>query len=158
MAKQGQKLTDELKEQIKAHLVLGDNKNDVAKKLGVSWSTVQKIAKEVENNPEEKESFEKLREDKKQEVITRIWEGFINGIELGNKMIKEALEGEREIPLNQLSTYNGTMYDKMALMKGDPTANTNINGSMTFKQDLKKLSPEELRNLENILGKVADTG
>lgn len=157
MAKQGQKLTDELKEQIKAHLVLGDNKNDVAKKLGVSWSTVQKIAKEVESNPEEKESFEKLREDKKQEVITRIWEGFINGIELGNKMIKEALEGEREIPLNQLSTYNGTMYDKMALMKGDPTANTNINGSMTFKQDLKKLSPEELRNLENIIGKVANT-
>ncbi|MFD1776660.1 hypothetical protein [Paenibacillus rhizophilus] len=156
MAKQGQKLTDELKEQIKAHLVLGDNKNDVAKKLGVSWSTVQKIAKEVESNPEEKESFEKLREDKKQEVITRIWEGFINGIELGNKMIKEALDGEREIPLNQLSTYNGTMYDKMALMKGDPTANTNINGSMTFKQDLKKLSPEELKNLENLIGKVAD--
>lgn len=124
MAKQGQKLTDELKEQIKALLVLGDNKNDVAKQIGVSWSTVQKIAKEIEESPEENERFEKLRETKKEEVISLVWQGFIKGVELGNRMIEEALEGRRDIPLNQISTYNGTMYDKMALMKGESTANT----------------------------------
>ena len=59
MAKQGQKLTDEMREQIRAHLVLSDNKNEIAKTLGVSWSTVDKVAKEVANNPDEKEEFEK---------------------------------------------------------------------------------------------------
>lgn len=126
MAKQGQKLTDELKEQIRAHLVLGDNKNDVAKKLEVSWSTVDKISKEIQQHPEENEKFVKLRENKKEQIIDEVWSGFVNGVKLGNRMIEEALEGKREIPLNQLSTYNGTMYDKMALMKGESTNNTNM--------------------------------
>lgn len=125
MAKQGQKLTDELKEQIKAHLVISDNKNEIAKTLGVSWATVNKVAKETEENPEENEKFAKLREDKKEEVIAAVWEGFVNGVKLGNQMIQEALDGRRDIPMNHLSTYNGTMYDKMALMKGESTANTN---------------------------------
>ncbi|MNN74555.1 hypothetical protein D3C81_1907650 [compost metagenome] len=39
-------------------------------------------------------------------------------------MITEAKQGMRDIPLNQISTYYGTLYDKMALMKGESTANT----------------------------------
>lgn len=126
MAKQGQKLDDELKEQIRAALVLTENKNEVAKSLGVSWSTVNKVAKEIESHPEENEKFEKLREDKKEQVISMVWEGFMDGVTLGNKMIKEALEGRRDIPLNQLSTYNGTMFDKHALMTGGKTANVGM--------------------------------
>lgn len=124
MAKQGQKLTDELREKIRVALVQTDNKNEIAKTLNVSWATVDKIAKEIESKPEEKEEFEKLRDDKKEEVINLVWSGFVDGVKLGNKMIQEALNGERDIPLNQISTYNGTMYDKLALMKGESTANT----------------------------------
>lgn len=126
MAKQGQKLDDELKESIRAALVLTQNKNEISKKLGVSWSTVDKVAKEIEQTPEENEKFEKLREDKKEMVISKIWDGFVNGVTLGNKMIEEALEGRRDIPLNQLSTYNGTMFDKHALMTGGKTANVGV--------------------------------
>src|SRR5574341_435805 len=124
MAKQGQKLTDELKELIRANLVLSDNKNDIAKRLGVSWSTVQKIAKEIEEDPTENAKFEKLRDDKKQQLIDSLWNNIVDAAELGHSMIKEAREGRRDIPLGQISTYLGTLYDKRALMNNESTANT----------------------------------
>lgn len=123
MAKQGQKLTDELKEQIRALLVLGDNKNDISKKLEVSWSTVQKIENEIKADPVENEKFETLRDTKKEQMIAKIWETLEDAAELGHSMVKEAKAGKRDIPLNQVSTFYGTMYDKMALMKGENTQN-----------------------------------
>lgn len=124
MARQGQKITDELKEQIRALLVLSTNKNEIAKSLSVSWSTVDKIAKEIESSPEEKKEFEKLREDKKMQMIDKLWDNIVDAAELGHSMIKEAKEGKRDIPLGQISTYLGTLYDKRALMNNESTANT----------------------------------
>jgi hypothetical protein len=120
MAKQGQKLTDELKEQIRAHLVISDSLRETARQFNVSPNTVKNIKGE---KPDE---FAQKRTDKKDEVIELVWQGFINGVTLGNRMIEEALNKERDIPLNQISTYNGTMYDKLALMKGESTVNSNI--------------------------------
>lgn len=136
MAKQGQKLTDELKEQIRAHLVISDNWNGIAKTLGVSWSTVQKLAKEITEHPEENEKFEKLREDKKQIMIDTIWQGLTNAATLGNRMVQEAIDNKRELPLNHISTYYGTMYDKQALMQGQSTANVSI---LSYEEQLKQL-------------------
>lgn len=55
--------SESLKEKIRALLATGQAKNAVAKKIGVSWATVDKVSKE---NPEELES---LREQKKVEFI-----------------------------------------------------------------------------------------
>jgi transposase-like protein len=129
MARQGQKLTDELKEQIRAHLVLSDNISETAKKFGVSVSTVSKIRDE---KPDE---FEKLRNDKKQQMIDKIWASLVDAAELGHSMIQEAKMGKRDIPLNQISTYYGTLYDKMALMKGENTANMGVSGGLTVVFD-----------------------
>lgn len=126
MAKQGQKLTDELKEQIRAQLVISENKNDIAKKFNVSWSTVDKIAKEIEKDPEENEKFEKLRDDKKLDLINKLWDNIVAAQELGHQMIREAKTGARDIPLGQISTYLGTLYDKRALMMGESTNNTQM--------------------------------
>ena len=126
MAKQGQKLTDELKELIKANLVLSDNKNEIAKRLNVSWSSVDKVAKEIAEQPEENEKFEKLRDDKKQELVNKLWDNIVDAAKLGHSMIKEAQEGKRDIPLGQISTYLGTLYDKRALMNNESTANTSV--------------------------------
>lgn len=120
MAKQGQKLDPALKEQIKAYLATCDNVRETARKFNVSDSTVRAIRDE---KPDE---FAQLRADKKEIVVSKIWDGFVNGVTLGNKMIEEALEGRRDIPLNQLSTYNGTMFDKHALMTGGKTANVGV--------------------------------
>jgi hypothetical protein len=45
-------------------------------------------------------------------------------------MVKEAKEGKRDIPLAQISTYVGTLYDKQALMTGGHTANVNTEGTL----------------------------
>lgn len=128
MAKQGQKLTDELKEQIRAHLVLSDNKNEIAKKLKVSWATVDKIHKETLDIPEEEEKFENLREQKKTDMINKIWASLVDAADLGHSMIRDAKQGVRDIPLNHVSTFYGTMYDKMALMQGENTSNIGGDG------------------------------
>lgn len=120
MAKQGQKLTDELKEQIRAELVLSDNLNQTAKKFGVSVSTVSKI------RDEKPDDFENLRKDKKQQLIDRLWDNIVEAQALGFQMIEQAKRGERDIPLGQISTYLGTLYDKRALMMGESTNNTQM--------------------------------
>lgn len=120
MAKQGQKLTDELKEQIRAELVLSDNISETARKFGVSKSTVSKI------RDEEPDEFEQRRTDKKAELIDKLWDNIVAAQELGFQMIAEARTGQRDIPLGQISTYLGTLYDKRALMLGESTANTSM--------------------------------
>lgn len=118
MAKQGQKLTDEMKEQIRAHLVLSDNLRETARKFGVSPNTVKNI------RDEKADEFAQLRTDKRQEMIEKIWDSLVDAADLGHSMIRDAKQGVRDIPLNHISTFYGTMYDKMALMKGESTSNT----------------------------------
>ncbi|MBB6694390.1 hypothetical protein H7B90_23620 [Cohnella xylanilytica] len=108
----------ELKEQIRAHLATSDNVRETARQFKVSPATVMKIRDE---KPDE---FEQLRTDKKIAMIEKIWASLEDAAELGHDMIRQAKRGERDIPLNQISTYYGTLYDKMALMKGESTANT----------------------------------
>jgi hypothetical protein len=120
----GVALNTEQKERIKALLAIGKAKNQIAKELKISWATVDKVSKE---NPDE---VEKLRDDKKQMMIDNIWASLVDAQELGHSMIKEAKEGRRDIPLNQISTYYGTLYDKMALMNGESTQN--IGGGMVI--------------------------
>ena len=118
MAKQGQKLTDELKERIRAALSSNNNVREIAREYKVSPSSVMKIRDE---KPDE---FEQLRTDKKQQMIDKIWDTLQDAADLGHEMIKQARQGARDIPLSQISTYYGTLYDKRALMMGESTANT----------------------------------
>ena len=118
MARRGQKLSDELREQIRTELAINENLREVARKFSVSTSTVSKIRDEA---PDE---YERLRNDKKQQLIEKLWNNIVDAAELGHSMIKEAREGKRDIPLGQISTYLGTLYDKRALMLGESTANT----------------------------------
>jgi hypothetical protein len=138
----GQQTPDEVKEKIRVALASNNNVREVARQFEVSPSTVMKIRDE---KPDE---FEQLRTDKKQQMIDKIWESLQDAAELGHSMIKEAKIGTRDIPLNQISTYYGTLYDKMALMKGESTSNTNLNGTMTHKH-VSDLSDEELELLAN---------
>lgn len=107
----------ELKEKIKAHLAQSDNVRETARQFKVSPATVMKIRDE---KPDE---FEQLRTDKKQELIDKLWDNIVEAQALGFQMIAEAKQGMREIPLGQISTYLGTLYDKRALMMGESTSN-----------------------------------
>lgn len=160
------KKTDDVKEKIKALLATGKAKNAVAKELGISWSTVEKVSKE------DPDGIETLREHKKQEFVNEAWQDIKAAMYLGRQKIRlatvatenfqetidklidllednqetngrdiveliKALSSVTSIPLAHISTYFGTLYDKQALATGDPT--NNIGGSI----DVNNLTPEE---------------
>lgn len=120
---------DEQRETIKALLSLGKSKNQVAKEVGMSWSTIDRISKE------EPDEVENLREQKRTQFISKLWNNIEDATELGHTMILEAKRKEREIPLSHISTYVGTMYDKHALMTGGKTQDIGL----TYEDQLKKL-------------------
>jgi hypothetical protein len=120
----------ELKEKIKAHLSMSDNVRETARQFKVSPSTVMKI------RDEEPDEFEQMRTDKKQELIDKLWDNIVAAQELGFQMIAEAKQGVRDIPLGQISTYLGTLYDKRALMQGESTNNTELKVRLDGDLDL----------------------
>jgi hypothetical protein len=120
----------ELKEKIKAHLSMSDNVRETARQFKVSPATVMKIRDE---KPDE---FEQMRTDKKQELIDKLWDNIVAAQELGFQMIAEAKQGVRDIPLGQISTYLGTLYDKRALMQGESTNNTELKVRLDGDLDL----------------------
>lgn len=117
-------LSDAKREQVKALLAMGKSKNEIAKEVKISWETVDRISKE------EPDKIETFREQKRNETIEKIWANIEDAIELGHSMVKEAKQGKRDIPLSHISTYVGTLYDKQALMQGDPTQN--VSGGMVI--------------------------
>lgn len=114
----GKAIDDRKREHIKALLATGKSKQSVADEVGVSWATVDKISKE------DPDGIEDLRENKRNEFIDALWDTIVSAQELGVQMIAEAKTGQRDIPLGQISTFLGTLYDKRALMLGESTANT----------------------------------
>lgn len=152
-------LSDEKREQVKALLATGAAKNDVAKKVGISWATVDSIAKEA---PDQIESF---REQKRAQFIDRLWNSMDEALKLADKRIaiaidannkldelsdkvgdanldpkqaielQRALENVTAVPLGQISTFIGTIYDKHALMTGGKTADIGL----SFEDQLRDL-------------------
>lgn len=100
-----------------------DSFNATAKETGVNPKTCKKI---VEENPkkymDEKEKFI--------ETTTR----------LINKALKKLDEGldKDNIPINNITTAIGTLYDKRALAKGESTSNDNI--TIQMSDEVKELS------------------
>jgi hypothetical protein len=156
---EGMALSDEKREQVKALLATGAAKNDVAKKSGVSWATVDSISKE---EPDKIESF---REHKRMQFVDRLWNSMDKALGLADKRIslamdanqklddlhkaigdsemdpkkifelQRAIEGISAVPLGQISTFIGTIYDKHALMTGGKTAEI----SLTYEDQLKRI-------------------
>ncbi|MEC0231173.1 hypothetical protein [Paenibacillus alba] len=136
----GVSIDDNTKEQIKGLLATGMAKNAVAKQIGVSWATVDKVSKEEPDN------LESLREHKRSEMIERLWENMSDALELGHDIVKKAKRGEADVPLSHISTYYGTLYDKHALMTGGKTGQVGLTGGLNnTTQDLNGLTPDERR-------------
>lgn len=151
----GDYLGDDKREHIKALLATGKAKNWVAKEVGVSWATVDKISKEA---PDE---IENLRDNKRTEFIDRLWGSMDKALGLADKKIKLAIEASdlldkvdgadisekskvelqeaidtiNNIPLGQISTFIGTIYDKHALMTGEKTGDVNVDGKINVVFD-----------------------
>lgn len=101
-----------------------NNYNETSRELNIPVKTVEKIYKENKD----KEEFTKLYKEKKEEFAdkaTRIIDKALNRLE-------KVLDDEKEkIPINNLSTVIGTLYDKRNLAEGKSTVNTDITIKMS---------------------------
>lgn len=119
----GVKTTTKKKLEVIKSYVETDSFNATAKETGVNPKTCKKI---VEENPkeylDEKERFI--------ETTTR----------LINKALVKLDEGldKDNIPINNITTAIGTLYDKRALAKGEATSNDSI--VVTMSDSVKELS------------------
>lgn len=107
------------------------NVNDLAKSLGMPESTCRKIILDNQEKPE----FVKLCKKKEKEFAdkaTRIIDKALMRLE------KELDNEEKDIPINNLTTAIGTLYDKRALAKGESTQNQSI--KITMDENVKELS------------------
>lgn len=100
-----------------------DSYNATSKETGVDHKVVKKI---VEENPkeyqQEKEAFI--------EKTTRLLDKALNRLD-------EGLDRDN-IPINNLTTAIGTLYDKRALAKGESTSNDAI--TIKMSDEIKELS------------------
>ena len=115
----GKKTSPEVIYQVMTSWAMTNNFSQTARDLNMAVTTVEKIVKDNKD----KEEFVRLCNDKKDSFVEKADE--IIDILL-ERIVREATNNEKEIPLNQLTTALGTVYDKRALAKGESTENTKI--------------------------------
>lgn len=123
MAK-GKKTDNETIYKIMISMFTTNNFAETGKQLNIPATTVEKIYKENKDKPE----FVELCARKKDEFAdkaTTLIDKALNRLEqvLDNK--------EEKIPVNNLSTVIGTLYDKRNLAEGKSTENTKLDVNIT---------------------------
>lgn len=122
----GKKTDNETVYKIMISMFSTNNFSETARQLNIPITTVEKIYKDNKD----KDEFVKLCNEKKDEFTekaTRLIDKALNRLEevLDNK--------EEKIPVNNLSTVIGTLYDKRNLAEGKSTVNTEISIKMDKK-------------------------
>lgn len=115
----GKKTSPEVVYQVMTSWAITNNYNETARELGMAVSSVKQIV----DSHKENEEFEKLRTEKKEEFsrkASRIIDKALDRLE-------QAIDNDEEyIPVNQLTTAIGTLYDKRALARGESTQNVDF--------------------------------
>ena len=115
----GKKTSPEVVYQVMTSWAVTKNYNETARELGMAVSSVKQIV----DSHKENEEFAKLCTEKKEECADKA----SRIIDKALARLEKAIEDEEEyIPVNQLTTAIGTLYDKRALAKGESTNNTKI--------------------------------
>ena len=123
----GKKTSPEVIYKVMTSYAITRNMNETSKSLNIPYSTVKDI---IDSNID-KEEFAKLREEKENEFSEKasaIIDMLLARIE------KEVLDGEKDIPLNHLTTAMGTLYDKRALSKGEMTQNVGFATNLSLEK------------------------
>ena len=114
----GKKYTDEIKEQAYLMYATCGSYAETARNLGIAKSTVKGWI-----DKKEPDEFEQLRSQKKMEFADKA--GEVINIAL-QRLLGDLKDGEKDIPVNHLTTVIGTMYDKRALARGESTESSDI--------------------------------
>ena len=92
---------------------------ETGRELDMPESTVRKIVGDNKDSP----IFAKLCEEKQQDFINKAERIIDKAL---TRLEKEIDNEENSIPVSNLSTVIGTLYDKRALAKGDSTSNVKV--------------------------------
>lgn len=123
----GKKYDTETKERALAALAVSNNIDELSREMGIPSNTLRQWKKDAEKS----EDFIELRKEKRAEFVERAWETIGNALKLADRRIKNALESGEELPLREISTYIGTMYDKAALASGEETERAEVRITMS---------------------------
>lgn len=115
------------KERALAALAVSNNIEELSRKLKIPAGTLRQWKKDAEKS----EDFVEFRMEKRKEFVEKAWETIGNALELADRRIKNALESGEELPLREISTYIGTMYDKAALAAGEETERAEVHITMS---------------------------
>ena len=115
----GKKTSPEVIYQVMTSWAMTNSYSQTARDLNMAITTVEKIVKDNKD----KEEFVKLCNDKRDTFVEKATE-IINI--LLERIVRETTDEEKDIPLNQLTTALGTVYDKRALAKGETTQNVGL--------------------------------
>lgn len=106
-----------------------DNFAETARELGLPVKTVEKVVKDNRD----KDEFKVLLREKRELMVedaTRIMQKALKRLEA------DIDDEEKDIPVNQLTTVFGTLFDKRALMEGKST----VNVGFTENLDIERLA------------------
>lgn len=127
MAK-GKKTDNETIYKVMLSYITTRNYSETARQLDMPITTVEKIVKDNQN----KDEFVKLCKEKTDEFVQKADSIIYKAL---NRLDKELDNEEERIPVNNLSTVIGTLYDKRALAKGEPTSNEILTINVNVSDD-----------------------
>jgi DNA-binding XRE family transcriptional regulator len=108
------------------------NSAAVSKELNVPESTVREL---VEKNKDKPEFVELCNKTKR-----KFSKDFEEILDLAIARLKTEIKEQEKVPVSQLSTVIGTVYDKNRLEQGESTENTNQTIKIAFSNELEELS------------------
>ena len=128
----GKQLDNETVYKIMASYFTTNNYTETARQLDIPIRTVADIVVRNQDKPE----FAQLRKEKQKKFGDK-FEHIIN--KALDRLSKE-IDEQDKIPVSQLSTVVGTLFDKNRLEQGQSTENTNNTITIGFSDEMQELS------------------
>lgn len=108
------------------------NSSRVAEELDMPETTVRDLVSKNKDKPE----FVELRSKTRRKFS----DDFEEIIDLAVNRLKQEIQIQDKIPVSQLSTVIGTVYDKNRLEQGESTENTSQTIKIAFNEEIEELS------------------
>jgi hypothetical protein len=109
-------IPDEIREKVKIMAIQGHSEPYIAKKFNIANSSVHRIKKEIDG-------LESLRENKKQEIINKLWEIVLSAL---NSITDEKI---KKMSAYQIMLTAAVAADKAQLLSGEATERLELSQS-----------------------------
>ncbi|MEZ2661423.1 helix-turn-helix domain-containing protein [Aneurinibacillus aneurinilyticus] len=154
MSRKHNKLTEEQEAKILAMSSEGVSQRQIARELGISPSTVNRVVKGHGVSEDLLEQFERIRTQKKEEFITNAFDSIKGARSFMDKKIKAADEGQDKL-LQAISMVQSLMKDINTLLKTEPAtieARSHLMMQATLYLKMTQDLAEVIKGLKRVAG------